>query len=113
MQSWVKKSQNTYYLITYNRFWSVLCLFLGGQGKPESLARVERLTGKAIDFVNVDLLNETQLEELFVNKGPFDCVIHFAALKAVGESCQFPLRYYRNNGTGSINLLEVRIDLNL
>jgi len=79
---------------------------MGGSGKPESLARVEKLTGKTVDFVAVDLLNPSQLDDVFAKKGPFDCVIHFAALKAVGESCQFPLRYYRNNGTGSINLLD-------
>lgn len=63
-----------------------------------------------VDFEQVDILNENELEQVFANKGPFDCVIHFAALKAVGESCKLPLRYYRNNVIGSINLLEVSCD---
>jgi len=48
----------------------------------------------------------------FKTKGPFDCVIHFAALKSVGESCKFPLKYYKNNATGSVNLLEVMNEFN-
>lgn len=55
----------------------------------------------------MNLLDESQLDALFSTKGPFDCVIHFAALKAVGESCKYPLKYYKNNITGSINLLDV------
>jgi len=80
---------------------------MGDSGKPESLLRVEKIAGKTVGFADVDLLNEEKLKCLFKTEGPFDCVIHFAALKAVGESCQMPLKYYKNNGAGSINLLEV------
>jgi len=83
--------------------------FVAENGKPESLNRVEKMTGKSVDFLNVDLLNQDQLDEVFQKKGPFSCVIHFAALKAVGESCALPLLYYRNNVAGSVNLLEVFI----
>jgi UDP-glucose 4-epimerase len=76
-------------------------------GKPESLNRIERMTGKVVDFLKVDLLDKAQLEEVFNKKGPFECVIHFAALKAVGESCMLPLLYHRNNVAGSVNLLDV------
>jgi len=68
---------------------------------------VEKLTGKTCDFVNVDLLNHAEVHKLFKVKGPFQSVIHFAALKSVGESVAIPLKYYKNNLTGSITLLEV------
>ncbi|WP_285725966.1 UDP-glucose 4-epimerase GalE [Psychromicrobium xiongbiense] len=70
----------------------------------ESLRRVEELTGKSVTFHQVDLLDEAALNELFASE-PVDAVIHFAGLKAVGESTQQPLRYYHNNVTGTINLL--------
>jgi len=81
----------------------------GENKKPESLLRIERLTGKSIQFQLVDLMNKSELEALFKSHGPFSCVIHFAALKAVGESCAKPLMYYKNNLVGSINLFEVGI----
>nr|XP_018898238.1 PREDICTED: UDP-glucose 4-epimerase isoform X2 [Bemisia tabaci] len=74
--------------------------------KPVSLLRVEELAGKGTTFYNVDLLNREALTEVF-RKHQIECVIHFAALKAVGESCQIPLTYYQNNVSGSIILLEV------
>ncbi|CAG7629747.1 unnamed protein product [Allacma fusca] len=80
---------------------------LGSGGKPESLNRVEKITGKTVDFEIIDLMDLEALRRVVKTKGPFESCIHFAALKSVGESCQQPLRYYRNNGTGSINLLEV------
>lgn len=71
----------------------------------KSLERVKEITGKEIVFHNVDLLNKEAVEEIF-NKYSFDAVIHFAGLKAVGESVQQPLRYYDNNITGTLYLLE-------
>ena len=72
----------------------------------ESLRRVQKLTGKSLDFHNVDLLDIEALRTVIKSK-QFDAVIHFAALKAVGESVAKPLLYYRNNITGTTNLLEV------
>eukprot|EP00729_Bicosta_minor_P014064 gene14064-5515_t len=72
---------------------------------PESLKRVEELTGKKVEFVELDLLDEPGLKKLFADHD-FGAVIHFAGLKAVGESTKLPLSYYRNNLTGTINLLE-------
>ena len=72
----------------------------------ESVARVEELTGKKISFYEEDLLNEKVIDAIF-EKENIDSVIHFAALKAVGESCQIPLRYFDNNLTGTLNLLKV------
>lgn len=71
----------------------------------ESLQRVSTLTGKEIAFVEVDLQDVRGLDTVF-SKGDFETVIHFAALKAVGESVSQPLQYYQNNVTGTINLCQ-------
>ena len=72
----------------------------------ESLQRVSTLTGKHITFFKVDLLDEAELEAVFETAN-FDAVIHFAALKAVGESVAMPLEYYQNNITGTVNLCQI------
>ncbi len=71
----------------------------------ESLSRVREITGCDLEFHRADLLDEVALEAVFSAR-KIDSVIHFAGLKAVGESTQIPLRYYHNNLTGTINLLE-------
>lgn len=71
----------------------------------ESLNRVEQITGKAVTFYELDLLDNTALDQVF-RKHSIDAVIHFAGLKAVGESTQIPLTYYHNNLTGTLMLLE-------
>uniref|UniRef100_A0A8D8YRF5 UDP-glucose 4-epimerase n=2 Tax=Cacopsylla melanoneura TaxID=428564 RepID=A0A8D8YRF5_9HEMI len=73
---------------------------------PCSIRAVEQFTGKSVEFYNVDLVNKNKLSEIFA-KHDIDCVIHFAAVKAVGESMQEPLMYYKNNLIATINLLEV------
>ena len=72
----------------------------------ESIRRVEKISGVSIPFYEVDLLDKDALSAVFV-KEKVDAVIHFAALKAVGESVQKPLKYYENNITGTLNLCEV------
>jgi UDP-glucose 4-epimerase len=72
----------------------------------ESLDRVQRLTGKRLEFHKVDLLDKEGLDAVF-EKSHLDAVIHFAGLKAVGESVTIPLRYYHNNVTGTVILCEV------
>ncbi|GHU42471.1 UDP-glucose 4-epimerase [Clostridia bacterium] len=72
----------------------------------ESLARVERITGKKVKFYKEDLLNPEGVSKIF-EKESIDSVIHFAALKAVGESVQKPLEYYQNNVTGTLLLCDV------
>ncbi|MFO7660973.1 MAG: UDP-glucose 4-epimerase GalE [Chloroflexota bacterium] len=72
----------------------------------EALRRVEELAGKSVDFHQIDLLDRDGLEGIFT-ANPIQAVIHFAALKSVGESVAQPLRYYHNNVTGTIHLLEV------
>jgi UDP-glucose 4-epimerase len=72
----------------------------------ESLRRVEALTGKHLEFIEVDLLDKGALEKVFKNHD-FFAVIHFAGLKAVGESVSIPLKYYHNNMTGTLVLCEL------
>ena len=68
--------------------------------------KIKKITGKDVKFYKVDLLNFKKLDEVF-KTGNFDAVIHFAGLKAVGESSKKPLLYYENNISGTINLLKV------
>lgn len=75
----------------------------------ESLRRVQVLTGKTLEFHEVDICNGPALDEVFAAHD-FDAVVHFAGLKAVGESCQIPLRYYENNIFGTIELLKAMAD---
>ncbi|MEA3287122.1 MAG: UDP-glucose 4-epimerase GalE [Candidatus Marinimicrobia bacterium] len=72
----------------------------------ESLRRVEALTKKHVTFHEVDLLDKSDLNQVF-EQHELDAVIHFAGFKAVGESVTIPLKYYQNNLTGTLNLLEV------
>jgi UDP-glucose 4-epimerase len=69
----------------------------------EALKRVQEITGKTLTFYEIDLRDEEALDNVF-EKEAVDAVIHFAALKAVGESVQIPLDYYHNNLTGSLIL---------
>ncbi len=71
-----------------------------------SLERVKNITGKDIKFYKIDLLDKPELEKVFINE-KIDAVIHFAGLKAVGESVAIPLKYYHNNLTGAIILCEL------
>ena len=71
--------------------------------KRESLNRVQKITGKTLVFHEVDLLDQGSLDKVF-DESSIDAVIHFAGLKAVGESVNIPLQYYQNNLTGTLNL---------
>ncbi|MDF1616631.1 UDP-glucose 4-epimerase GalE [Petrocella sp. FN5] len=74
--------------------------------KPEALNRVQAITGKDLTFYEVDILDEKSMEQVFENH-EIEAVIHFAGLKAVGESVALPLSYYHNNITGSIILFKL------
>ena len=73
----------------------------------EALRRVAQIVGQSIPFVKVDLCDPEQVEAFFASQTrPFDCCMHFAGLKAVGESVAQPLRYYRNNLDSTMVLAE-------
>jgi UDP-glucose 4-epimerase len=80
--------------------------------KLESLKRVEQITGKALQFYQADIRDKAALSEIFA-KESIATVIHFAGLKAVGESCQQPLNYYDNNVYGALVLLEAMTEANV
>ncbi len=71
----------------------------------EALDRVREITGKELTFYQDDMLDPAALETIFRTHS-FDAVLHFAGLKAVGESKEVPLRYYHNNVTGTLHLLD-------
>ncbi len=73
--------------------------------KKESLNRVEKLTDKSIKFIKADLRNKEETIQVLKQEQP-DAVIHFAGLKAVGESVYIPIEYYQNNIAGTLNLCE-------
>ena len=74
--------------------------------KEEALNRVQDISGKALKFYRVDLLDKPALEGIF-EKESIEAVVHFAGLKAVGESVSIPLQYYHNNITGTLTLCEL------
>ena len=71
----------------------------------EALERVEQITGKKVKFYEADLLDQVAVQEVFDNE-KIESVIHFAGLKAVGESVHKPLEYYHNNITGTLILCD-------
>lgn len=73
---------------------------------PKAIERVEEITGKKIPLYNIDVCDVETLDKLFA-ENKIDAVIHFAGLKAVGESCEIPVAYYRNNLDSTLALLEV------
>lgn len=74
--------------------------------KIEAVARVEMITGRQVRFYRADMRNVEDMRQIFIDN-KIDAVIHFAGLKAVGESVEKPLEYYENNIGGTIKLLQV------
>ena len=84
---------------------SVVVLDNLSNSSAESLARVQQLTGKTLQFIQGDIRDAAALDAVFAQH-QIDAVIHFAGLKAVGESQQIPLSYFDNNIAGSISLMQ-------
>lgn len=80
--------------------------------KLEALNRIKLITGKDVPFIKCDVCDKESLNKVF-NDYNITSVIHFAGLKAVGESCSIPLNYYRNNIDSTLTLLEVMKDHNV
>ena len=89
-----------------NAGYSVVVMDNLVNSKVESIARIEMITGKHIRFYRTDMLDEDGMRQIFEDN-KIDAVIHFAGLKAVGESVQKPLEYYHNNISGTLSLLRV------
>lgn len=79
---------------------------------PETLDKIKQLTGKDFKFYKIDLLDKQGIEKIFEENPDIDSVIHFAGLKAVGESVEKPVEYYQNNVGGTLVLLEVMKEFN-
>ena len=77
--------------------------------KAKAIERVEQITGKHVDFYAEDVRDRKVLDEIF-EKHDINCVIHFAGLKAVGESVRLPLEYYDNNLFSTVTLCEAMRD---
>ncbi len=89
-----------------NRGYEVIAFDNMVNSCDESIKRVEKITGKKIKFYNADMRDREAMEKIF-SENEIDAVIHFAGLKAVGESVSMPLEYYDNNIYGTLVLLEV------
>ena len=74
---------------------------------PEALARVKKIAGKDFRFVEADITDKDAVEKIFAENEDIDCVIQFAAYKAVGESVSKPIEYYSNNLACTLNILDV------
>ena len=85
--------------------YDVVCVDNYINSSPESLKRVERITGKAVAAYEADVCDAKALGDIFEAEKP-DAVVHFAGLKAVGESVSMPIRYYRNNLDSTLTLIE-------
>ncbi|QKF85899.1 UDP-glucose 4-epimerase [Campylobacter blaseri] len=95
-------SKAGYEFIVYDNF---------SNSKEEALKRVEKIIGKSVIFEKGDIRDTNRLKDVF-SKYEIDSVIHFAGLKAVGESVEKPLEYYDNNVVGTIKLLEIMREYN-
>lgn len=89
-----------------NADYQIIILDNLSNSKPESINRIREITGCDFKFYKVDLLDKDGLTSVF-KENNIDAVIHFAGLKAVGESIQSPLHYYHNNITGTLMLCDV------
>ena len=79
---------------------------------PESIRRVEKITGKSVKLYEADVSDHSAMEKIF-SENTIDAVIHFAGLKAVGESVEKPIMYYRNNIDTTLTLLETMAKFNV
>lgn len=86
--------------------WRVVIVDNLSNANPIVIDRIRELAPGPLEFHEVDILDEAGLDRVFASRR-VDAVVHFAGLKAVGESVHEPLRYYRNNVAGTVNLLEV------
>ncbi len=80
-----------------NRGEKIIIVDNFSNSKPEMLDKIRKITNKDFKFYEVDLLDRENLDKVFAENPDIESVIHFAGLKAVGESTQIPIRYYHNN----------------
>lgn len=76
----------------------------------KSLQRIRQITGKELEFYKADITDAAAMDEIFNKEPDIECVIHFAGLKAVGESVEKPIEYYQNNIAGTLTLCKAMKD---
>ena len=89
-----------------NNDWNLVVVDNLSNSSYEAIHRVEKITGRSVDFIEADIRDETKLDSIFEQYN-IDAVVHFAGFKAVGESCSMPLHYYDNNVNGTLVLTRV------
>lgn len=89
-----------------NKGYDVIVVDNFSNSSYESLRRVQEITEKTVTFYEADIRDSAKMDEIF-SAHKIDAVIHFAAFKAVGESCRMPLKYYENNISGTVSLLKI------
>lgn len=92
-----------------NAGWDVTVVDNFSNSHPEALRRVARIAGREVQCEQVDIRDRDGLRRIFA-QGAIDAVVHFAGLKAVGESVSQPLRYYQNNVEGTLTLCECMVE---
>ena len=85
--------------------WEIISLDNYSNSSEETYDRIEKITGKRVQYYNVDLKNLAETQRVFDENLDIEGIIHFAAFKAVGESVEQPLMYYDNNINGFTNIL--------
>lgn len=90
-----------------NRGEKIIIVDNFSNSKPEMLDKIRKITNKDFKFYEVDLLDRENLDKVFAENPDIESVIHFAGLKAVGESVAKPIEYYHNNITGTLILLDI------
>lgn len=95
-----------------NAGFEIVCIDNCSNSDPNALKRVEKITGKTVKFYQNDILDADALRKIFT-ENEIAAVIHFAGLKAVGESVSIPLKYYRNNFSGTVTLCEVMAEFGI
>ena len=92
------------YVVLVERGHDVVVVDNFSNSSPGVLARLRQITGRPVPFQPLDLRDRDAVTAFFAHQA-FDAVVHFAALKSVGESCERPLDYFHNNIGGTLNLL--------
>ena len=97
----------------YNQGYELISIDNYINSDSTTYSQIKEITGTEVTHYNIDICDKGALEEVFKKHGKISGVIHFAALKAVGESVEEPLKYYHNNINGLINILSVCKDFNI
>ncbi len=95
-----------------NEGYKIVCVDNCYNSSPDVLDRIEKITSKKVKFYHDDILDAAALKRIF-SENKVDAVIHFAGLKAVGESVSIPLQYYHNNISGTLVLCQAMRDANV